>query len=74
MRNWKTTAAGIAAAVGAVGTALAALLDGDPATAPNWTVVGGLVAAAVGLVAAADAPSPPPPPLPPAPQAPGKAL
>lgn len=66
MKNWRTTAAGVAAALGAVGTALAAMLDADPATVPNWPATGALLAAAVGLFMAADS-TPPAPPAPPPP-------
>ena len=65
MKNWKTTAAGVAAAVGALGTALGAILDSDPLTTPNWTLVASLGALALGLVMAKDT-GPPAPPAPPA--------
>lgn len=52
--SWKTTAAAIAAAIGAIGTALAAMLDADPATLPDWGIVGTLVIASVGLFFARD--------------------
>lgn len=54
MKSWKTTIAGIAAAVGAAGTALSAYLDGDPATQPEWGIVVAAFAAAIGLFVARD--------------------
>lgn len=63
MKNWKTTAAGVAAALGALLTAAGALLDADPATQPNWPLVFSLGSVAVGLVLAKDhTPEPPAPP------------
>lgn len=54
MKSWKTTLAGIAAAVGAAGTALAAYFDADPNTVPDWGLTIGLISAAVGLFTARD--------------------
>lgn len=54
MKSWKTTAAGIAAALAAISTAAAAYLDGDPATEPQWGVVVAAMSAAVGLFMARD--------------------
>lgn len=54
MTSWKTTLAGIAAIVAALGTALSAQFDNDPATVPDWTMVIGLITAGVGLVLARD--------------------
>lgn len=54
-KNWKTTGAGIAAILVAVGSALAAVTDTDPATNIE---VGSLVAAimaGIGLIFAKDA-------------------
>jgi len=53
-RSWKTSAAGIAAIVVAVGGAVNTLCDGDPATMPDWAVVGVAVAAGIGLLTARD--------------------
>lgn len=52
--SWRTTLAGIVVALAALFTAAGALLDSDPATNPNWTMVMAEVAAAGGLIAARD--------------------
>lgn len=52
--SWKTTVAGVLAALGAVASAAAAYLDGDPATDPDWKLVGVALAAAWGLINARD--------------------
>jgi hypothetical protein len=39
MKSWKTTAAGVGALVTVAGTTLNQLLDGNPATNPDWNVV-----------------------------------
>lgn len=54
-KNWKTTTAAIAAAVAAIGSAVAAQFDSDPATVANWSEVVTVVIFAVGLVMARDA-------------------
>ena len=57
MKSWKTTACGIAAAIGAVATAIIAFCDGDPETVVNVQVLmAALTEAAVslGLLAARD--------------------
>ncbi len=54
MKSWKTTLAGIAAIIAAVGTAVSAQFDNDPATVPDWTMVIGMITAGVGLVLARD--------------------
>lgn len=54
MKSWKTTAAGVAAAIAAIATAAKALWDGDPATSPEWGVVAAAVSAAIGLFLARD--------------------
>lgn len=54
MTSWKTTLAGIAAIVAAVGTAVSAQFDNDPATVPNWSMVIGMITAGVGLILARD--------------------
>ena len=54
MKSWKTTVAGICAILAAVAGALAAELDGDPATTANWTAVIAAVVAGLGLIAARD--------------------
>lgn len=52
--SWKTTAAGVFAALGALGSALSAALDSDPATVADWPLVGVAIAAAVGLFVSRD--------------------
>jgi hypothetical protein len=54
MKSWKTTVAGIAAIVAALGTALVALFDADPLTLPDWGAVAAAVMAGIGLIAARD--------------------
>ncbi len=54
MTSWRTTTAGIAAIVVAVGTAVGALFDADPLTLPDWGAVAAAVMAGVGLLAARD--------------------
>ena len=54
MTSWRTTTAGIAAIVVAVGTAVCALFDADPLTLPDWGAVAAAVMAGVGLLAARD--------------------
>jgi hypothetical protein len=55
MQNRKTTLAGIGAILVAVGTALKALFDGDPATTFDLTTTITAVSAGVGLILAKDA-------------------
>jgi len=52
--SWKTTAAGIAAIVAALATAVGALFDADPLSMPDWGAVAAAVMAGVGLIAARD--------------------
>lgn len=54
MKSWKTTVTGIAAIVVAIGSALIATLDSDPATVADWGAVVAAVLAGVGLMAARD--------------------
>jgi hypothetical protein len=54
MKSWKTTAAGIAAIVAALATAVGALFDADPLSMPDWGAVAAAVMAGVGLIAARD--------------------
>jgi peptidoglycan/LPS O-acetylase OafA/YrhL len=54
MKSWKTTAAGIAAIVAALATAVGALFDADPVTMPDWGAVAAAVMAGIGLIAARD--------------------
>jgi hypothetical protein len=55
MKSWKTTAAGIAAILGVIFPAIAAALDANPATDPNWAMVIPAVITAAGLLFARDA-------------------
>lgn len=55
MNNRKTTLAGIGAILVAVGTALKAFFDGDPATTFDLTTTITAVSAGVGLILAKDA-------------------
>lgn len=52
--SWKTSAAGIGAILVAVGSALTAMFDADPATIPDWGAVVAAVIAGIGLLAARD--------------------
>ena len=52
--SWRTTTAGIAAIVVALGTAVGALFDADPLTIPDWGAVAAAVMAGIGLLAARD--------------------
>ncbi len=54
MKSWKTTVMGICAILTAVAGAIKLLVDGDPATNPDWTAVCAAVAAGIGLIAARD--------------------
>jgi hypothetical protein len=54
MKSWKTTTAGIAAAVAAIANALSNHFDGDPATTAEWGLVIAAVTAAIGLFKARD--------------------
>ena len=52
--SWRTTVAGVAAIVVAVGTAVTALFDADPLTIPDWGAVAAEVMAGLGLIAERD--------------------
>lgn len=54
MNSKNTTVAAIAAAFGAIATAVTFIFDGDPATNPDWGTTIGLLAAAFGLLKARD--------------------
>jgi hypothetical protein len=54
-KNWKTTTAGIAAILVAVGAALKALTDNDASTVPDIGACVAAVMAGVGLILAKDA-------------------
>jgi anti-sigma-K factor RskA len=53
-RSWKTSTAGIAAAIAAIAGALNLVFDGNAATNPDWTAVIAAVVAGVGLAFARD--------------------
>jgi len=55
MKNIKTTLAGIGAILVAVGGALKAIFDADPATSVDPTVTIAAVTAGIGLIMAKDA-------------------
>lgn len=52
--SWRTTTAGIGAILIAVGSALGAQFDNDPATLADWGAVIAAVIAGVGLLFARD--------------------
>jgi hypothetical protein len=52
--SWKTTGAGIAAILVAVGSVLTALTDNDLLTVPDWGSLSAAVIAGVGLIFAKD--------------------
>jgi hypothetical protein len=52
--NWRTTTASCLAAAAAIANAAIAIVDADPSTQPDWTLVISLVSAAVGLFFARD--------------------
>ena len=54
MKSWKTTLAGVAAILTAVGAALTAAFDSDPATNIDIAVLLASVLAGVGLIMARD--------------------
>lgn len=54
MKSWKTTVAGIAGVIAAIASAIQAQFDGDPATVPDWGLVGALLATGIGLLLARD--------------------
>lgn len=53
-KSWKTTGAGIAAILVAVGAALTAFTDGDPATIPDYASLLAACLAGIGLIFAKD--------------------
>lgn len=52
--SWRTTAAGIGAILVAVGSAVSAMFDNDPATLPDWGACIAAVIAGFGLIFARD--------------------
>lgn len=54
LKSKHTTAAAVLAAAAAVLSCLAAVLDGNAETTPNWVETGALISVAYGLLAARD--------------------
>ena len=54
MRSWRTTVLGIATIVGAGAAVAKALLDGDPATNPDWPTLYVAITVGLGLIFARD--------------------
>jgi len=54
MTSWKTTVTGIAAILTAVGSALTAIFDNDPATTVDVAVTASAIMAGIGLIFARD--------------------
>ncbi len=52
--SWKTTAGGISGILVVVFGAVQLMLDGKPATNPDWTLVIGAITAGIGLIFARD--------------------
>lgn len=52
--SWKTTGTGISAILIAVGSAIAALTDNDPATTADWGALSAALVAGIGLIFARD--------------------
>jgi hypothetical protein len=52
--SWRTSLAGLGTILAAVGVAVTALTDGDPATIPDWGIVITAVIAGIGLFLARD--------------------
>lgn len=53
--NWKTTLTGVLTLVTVAADAALLMIDNDPATNPNWSVVIPAIVAAIGLIFARDA-------------------
>lgn len=54
MKDWKTTMAAVLGVFALAATQGAAVLDGDPSTVPNWSIVIGSIPALIGLIFAGD--------------------
>ena len=54
MKSWKTTILGVLTIATAVFGAVMALIDGNPATNPNWETLIAAITAGIGLIAAKD--------------------
>lgn len=52
--SWRTTAAGIGAILVAVGSAITAMFDNDPATLPDYGACIAAIIAGIGLIMARD--------------------
>jgi len=55
LKNWRSTALGIAAVIAAISSAAVALLDLDPTTNPDWTLLSAAIAAGLGNIVSKDA-------------------
>ena len=55
MKNWKTTVFGTGGLLTVVAVAISSLFDNDPTTNPDWALVIGAFAGAVGFLFAKDA-------------------
>lgn len=54
-KSWKTTTLGIVAIVTAALGVFKSVIDGDPATVPDYTALSAAIAAGIGLIFAKDA-------------------
>lgn len=54
MKSPKTTILGVLSIITALSSAIQALIDGNPATVPNWELVVSSVTAGLGLIFARD--------------------
>lgn len=54
MKSWQTTLAGVFTILAAVSSAGLALVDGNPATSPDWGVLIAAITAGYGLIKARD--------------------
>jgi hypothetical protein len=52
--SWRTSLAGLGAILVAAGDTLKALMDGNPATNPDWAMVVAAISAGLGLIFARD--------------------
>ena len=52
--SWRTTTAGVGAILSAVGAALSAHFDADPATVVSWPALAAAVSIGLGLITARD--------------------
>ena len=54
MKSWKTTVLGICSIGTAALTAVAAMVDSDPSTVADWSIVAAALAAGLGMIFAKD--------------------